>query len=123
MHANADKIREGLTRIGDDFGRLGRVSTEHNGDVDRRILENSVCGRDRTEITASARKGHPWRRSDLAVLVDHLRRCVGGTAAGIKERRRPIGERDAGAGRSISLEVAETIRDRLAHAVRIDTGK
>src|SRR5882724_4351814 len=123
MYANTDKICEALPRIGLDFGGFFRVGTKHDWDVNRRIFQDRVCGRDRAEIATSARKRHPWRRSDLAVLVDHLRGYIGGTARGIEERRRPIGERDAGAGRSISLEIAKAVRHRLAHAVRINPGK
>src|SRR5439155_21536772 len=41
----------------------------------------------------------------------------------VKERRRPIGERDAGPGRAIGLKVAEAVRYRLPHTVRINTGE
>ena len=46
-----------------------------------------------------------------------------GAAGRVEERRRPVGERDAGAGRAVGLEVAEAVRDRLAHPVGVDAGE
>ena len=129
MHPNADKICESLSRIGGDFGRLGRASAKHGRDVNRRILKDRVCCRDRAEVAARTGVGNPRCGCDLAVLVNHLRREVRLSRrrerrpGRVEERRRPVRKRDTGAGRAISLEVAEAIRDGLTHSVRIDTGQ
>src|SRR5437667_2256417 len=123
MHADADKICEGLTRIRRDLHRLGGAGAEYSRDVNRRVLEDCVGSRHGAEVTPSPREWHPWCWSDLAVLVDHLGCRIGGAARRVKERRRPIGERDAGPGRAIGLKVAEAVRYRLPHTVRINAGE
>src|SRR5207244_6824642 len=61
----------------------------------------------------------PW----FQAKPDHLGCRIGGAASRVKERRRPIGERDAGPGRAIGLKVAEAVRYRLPHTVRVNTGE
>src|SRR5205814_7701492 len=98
-----------------------RSRAEHSRNVDSSVLEYCVRGRDCSEVASSAGEWYPGRRRDLAILVDHLGSGVGGAAGRIKERRRPIGERDPGSGGAIGLEVTETVRHRLPHSVRVNT--
>ena len=123
MDADADEVRERLAGIRRDLGSLGRTGTEDGWDVDRRVLEDRVRGRDGAEVTAASGVGNPRCRRDLAVLVDHLRRRVSRAACRIEERRCPVRERDAGPRRPVGLEVAEAVRNRLPHPIRVDAGQ
>ena len=123
MDANAHEVREGLARVVDDLLRLVRSRTEDGGDVDGRVFEDGVGSGHGSDVTASPGIGHPGRWRNLAVLVDHLRRRIGGAPRGVEEGSRPIRERDAGPRRAIGLEVAERVGDRLAKAIRVVPGQ
>src|SRR6267378_3557543 len=121
MHADADKVREGLSRIRHNLGCFGRTGAEHGRNVDLGVFENGVGRSDGTEVAARAREWNPWSWGDLALLVDHFGCGIGGAAAGVKQRGGPIGKGNAGSGRAVRLEVAKAIRHRLPHTVRVNT--
>jgi len=123
MHADADEIRESLTGIGEDFGCFRRTGTEDSRDVDSRVFQDGVGSGHGTKIAASACVRYPRSRGDLAELIDHFGRGIGGTRSRIKQGRGPIRERDSGTRGAGGSEVAEAIRDRLAHAVGVDASE
>ena len=125
VDAEADEVRESLPGIRGDLACLVRAGAEDGRNVDRGVLEHGVRRADHADVTAGARERNPWRRSDLAVLVDHLGREVRlpGRSGWIEQRCRPVGERDPAAGRAVRLEVAEAVRDRLPHPIGVDAGQ
>ena len=131
VDADADVVRERLRRgcarvVAGGLDRLGRPRPEERRDVDAGVLEDRVGGRDLADVTPVPRVRDPRRRGDDPVLVDHLGREVGlpgrreRRAGRVVDRRRPVGERDPGAGRSGRREVAEAVRDGLPHPVGVD---
>ncbi len=134
VDADADEVRERLgcrhTRpVGGCLDSLGRTRTEDCRDVDPGVLKNRVCGRHRAKVAPCTGVGNPRCGGDLPVLVDHLR-CQIRLSRGrewrpgrAKEWRRPVRERDAGAARPCRCEVAEGVRNRLAHPVGIDASE
>ena len=130
MDADADEVGERLRRrragaVARCLDRLGRAGPKNDGMsmpvFSMIVFAVATCA----DVTARPRERNPRRRGDLPVLVDHLGREVGlrrgreRRSCRVEERRRPVRERDAGAARPARREVAEAVRDGLAHPVGV----
>ena len=123
VHANADKVGEGLPGIGRNFLGLWRVRAKHGGDIGGSVFQDGVGGGDRAHVAAGAREGYPGRRRVLSVGGQHVEHGVGGRRRGrIKQRIGPVSERHAEVGCSVGIEVAETVAHGNAVAVAIHAG-
>jgi len=59
VYADADKVREGLTGIRNDFGRFRRACAEDSRNVDGSVFQDCVGGGDSAEVAAGASEGRP----------------------------------------------------------------
>jgi hypothetical protein len=116
MDGDALEIGDRQVRVGEVLVVLRRSRAEDIVDVAPGVLELDIGHREGADVAAGAGERNPWRRMDLAALIDHLRHRCDAQIVG------PVGE-GAGEFRAGAVEIENRIADRHAHLLAIDAGE
>src|SRR5207302_10737547 len=128
VDGDADEVSNtGLTGVrvaGRHLGRLRRGCAENGRDVDVRVLELDVRGRNAAHVASGAGERHPRGRRVLALGCEHVEGRVGARGRGwIVEGCGPVRERHTHARLLAGQVIAERVGDGHSHLVAVDAGQ
>lgn len=113
---DAFKVRGREGAVCSGFLSFRRTRAKNRVDVARDAFELDIGRGEAANVTAGAGERNPWRRSNLALLVDHLRLAV-------RAQSGPVQERALEADRAVRSEKAVAVGNRKAKAVAIEASQ